>query len=78
VSKETNVKKLCGSIKYVLSVAGAPPTALAGGPSAVNQAVKAIAIARADLIGEGSDMLVQPTFDGGSVRCALEMYVAPP
>jgi len=76
VSKETNVKKLAGSIKYVFGVAGTPPTALAGGPSAVNQAVKAIAIARADLTAdeeEPADILVQPTFDGGSVRCALEM-----
>jgi stage V sporulation protein SpoVS len=76
VSKETSCKKLAGSIKYVISVAGSPPTALAGGSSAVNQAVKAIAIARADLNtseDEPMDILVQPTFDGGSVRCALEM-----
>lgn len=42
----------------------------------MNQAVKAIAIARADLTvddEEPADILVQPTFDGGSVRCALEM-----
>lgn len=76
MSKETNVKKLAGSIKYIVGVAGSPPTALAGGPSAVNQAVKAIAIARADLCDdedEPADILVQPTFDGKSVRCALEM-----
>mmetsp|Transcript_10832 Transcript_10832/g.27885 ORF Transcript_10832/g.27885 Transcript_10832/m.27885 type:complete len:264 (-) Transcript_10832:178-969(-) len=76
VSKETNVKKCAGSIKYIIGVAGSPPTALAGGASAINQAVKAIAIARADLTAdedEPMDILVQPTFDGGSVRCALEM-----
>ncbi len=49
------------------------------GPGALNQAMKAVAIARSYLIQDGLDLAVVPTFAeveiNGEVRTALRLYV---
>lgn len=77
VGKETNVKRLAGSIVYIMDKCGSAPTLMAGGSSAVNQACKAMAIVRRVLAGrdDGTDIAGQATFDGGSVRCMINIEV---
>jgi stage V sporulation protein S len=61
VAAETPAPKLAGAVAGVLR--GAPQVELqAVGAGAVNQAVKAIAIARSYLRDEGIDLAVQPSF----------------
>lgn len=77
VGKDTNIKRLAGSITYILDQCGSAPTLLAGGSAAINQACKAMAIVRRVLAGrdDGTDIAAQATFDGGSVRCVLNIEV---
>jgi len=77
VGKETDIKRLAGSITYILDQCGSAPTLLAGGSAAINQACKAMAIVRRVLAGrdDGTDIAAQATFDGGSVRCVLNIEV---
>lgn len=61
VSAQSKPKTLAGAIAGVLR--REPQVVVqAVGPMAVNQAVKAIAIARGYLQGEGRDLTVQPDF----------------
>ena len=46
VSSATDVRKLGNSINYIFQEAEEPPTLLAGGAEAINQAIKGVANAR--------------------------------
>lgn len=59
VSRETNPKAAAGAIAHQAR-AGQPPLILASGANSINQAVKAIAIARGYLKGEGIDIYATP------------------
>ena len=74
VSSATDVRKLGNSINYIFEQAEEPPTLLAGGAQAINQAIKGIANARQKPIEFDTgplDVIVQPEFDGDSARCTL-------
>lgn len=61
VSSASDCKKVAGSICYVTR-AGGPPALLALGPTAINQAAKAVAIARGFLIEEDTYLYCQPEY----------------
>eukprot|EP00039_Didymoeca_costata_P018753 m.334801 g.334801 ORF g.334801 m.334801 type:complete len:266 (+) comp17443_c0_seq1:65-862(+) len=73
VGKETDIKRLAGSISYVLDKCGEPPTLLASGAPSVNQAIKAICIVRSVLAKrtDGIDICARVIFDGDSPRCTI-------
>uniref|UniRef100_A0A7S0UM43 Uncharacterized protein n=1 Tax=Polytomella parva TaxID=51329 RepID=A0A7S0UM43_9CHLO len=61
VSKASIPKAVAGKISHSTR-AGLPPTCLCVGPACVNQAVKAISIARTFLSRDGYDVSFQPAF----------------
>jgi stage V sporulation protein S len=61
VSAGSNPKTVAGSIAYVTR-AGEAPALLALGASCINQAVKAVAIARGYVHEDGVDLALQPDF----------------
>ena len=67
VSSESKPNSVAGAICNIVreSPSGEPPSVMATGPAAINQAVKAIAIARKYLLEESPpvDMLVTPRFE---------------
>jgi len=67
VSSESKPNSVAGAICNVVreSASGQPPSVMATGPAAINQAVKAIAIARKYLLEEvpPTDVLVYPRFE---------------
>lgn len=76
VSSATDVRKLGNSIVYIFREAEEPPTLLAGGSAAVNQAIKGIVNARQKPVefDDGAlDLICQPTFDGQSARVTFEL-----
>lgn len=80
VSGETDVKRLAGSIGVILRECGSPPTLLAGGPGAVNQGIKAVAILRSVLAreGDGLDLAAQVIFDGQTPRSTILLSAVDP
>mmetsp|Transcript_15592 Transcript_15592/g.47052 ORF Transcript_15592/g.47052 Transcript_15592/m.47052 type:complete len:155 (-) Transcript_15592:1440-1904(-) len=61
VSGESSTKKVAGKIAHDAR-SGEPPAMLCKGASSLNQAVKAVAVARQYLQEEGSDLTCQPAF----------------
>lgn len=81
VGPASDSKKVAGMIAHVTREQGGPPIILAGGAASINQAVKAIAIAKQYLAEEESgpiDILVQPQFDGQSPRATLFLKASAP
>ncbi len=78
VSSQSRSTAVAGAIAGVIREHGRAEVQ-AIGASAVNQAVKAIAIARTYLEGDGLDLLVQPTFTeveiNGQERTAVRFHV---
>jgi len=65
VSAESSPKKVAGAICHCLRIGGVPPALIAKGTTAINQAVKSIAIARNFLEAEDDvDLIAQPSFRG--------------
>lgn len=80
VSAASRPKALAGAIAAVIKESG-PVEVQAVGAGAVNQAIKAIAIARGYLSADGFDLVMQPEFmdvalDGES-RTGVRMVVEP-
>lgn len=76
VSKESNPKAVAGKIAHSCRE-GDPPAVLCIGPSCINVAVKAIAIARGYLKNDGLDLSFQPAFrDTDRSRASLALYLA--
>lgn len=77
VAKESNPKAVAGRIAHV-SRAGDPPKAiLSTGGQCVNQAIKALCIAREYLVDDGIDVAFQPAFlDSDRSKPALALYLA--
>lgn len=78
VSASSRPKSVAGAIAAVVKESG-PVEIQAVGAGAVNQAIKAIAIARGYLNGEGVDLVMQPEFmelaiDGES-RTGVRMLI---
>jgi len=71
VSAESEAKKVAGAICHCLRIGGVPPALIAKGTTPINQAIKAIAIARSFLEAEDEDetidLIAQPAFRGGYV-----------
>merc|ERR1719412_1179427 len=80
VGDESNVKKVAGAICECVRIGGAPPALLCTGIPAINQAVKAIAVARS-MFGEedvesddnNTDFIVTPEFYGTRYKCVLRL-----
>lgn len=65
VSAESSAKKVAGAICHCLRIGGVPPALIAKGTTAINQAIKSIAIARNFLEAEDDvDLIAQPSFRG--------------
>jgi len=73
VSSESSTKKVAGAIAHCVRIGGVPPSLLAKGIKAINQAVKAIAKARTYLEEEDADLVAQPAFEGQSSACILHV-----
>jgi len=82
VGGESNVKKVAGAICECVRIGGAPPALLCTGVAAINQSVKAMAIARQyfaqgdDVDNEGGtiDLIATPEFYGRSDdKCVLRL-----
>jgi len=73
VSSQSNVKKVAGAICTCIKIGGFPPALLAKGTAAINQAIKAIAVARGFLGGDETDLIAQPSFDGRSAGCVIHV-----
>lgn len=71
VSTKSDAKKVAGAICHCLRIGGVPPALIAKGTTPINQAIKAIAIARSYLEAEDEDetidLIAQPAFHGGYV-----------
>lgn len=80
VSAQSNPKAVAGALAAVLREKGAAQVQ-AVGAGAVNQAVKAIAIARGYVAPNGIDAIVIPAFSeiaiDGEVRTAIKFIVEP-
>lgn len=59
VASASPVKQVAGSIAHTTREAELPPVLSAVGPASVNQAVKAVAIARSYLVDDGVDLVVE-------------------
>jgi len=77
VSANSPVKKVAGAIAHCVRIGGAPPALICTGPTAINQAIKALAIARRFLEDEGPDEIVdligQPVFEGETDHCVIRL-----
>jgi len=75
VSAQSNVKKVAGAIAHCVRIGGAPPAMICTGPSAINQAIKAIAIARGYMkdSDDPTDLIAQPQFDGKSAQLLIRL-----
>lgn len=81
VGGESEAKKVAGKIAQVVRDQGNPPDLLAAGASAINQAIKAVAIAKQYLAEEEKgpiDLMTQPQFDGPSNRLTLHLRAVAP
>lgn len=78
VSSESKPQSVARAIQHVMREASTAPSVTAIGPAAINQAVKAIAIARRQAHAEGTaDITVKPIFgsglrDGSNVALVLD------
>ena len=79
VKKTTDVKKLAGAIAVAVREKGSAELQ-AIGAAAVNQAVKAVIIARSFLIASGIDIVIIPSFQvtetEGRETTSIHMYIA--
>lgn len=79
VGGNSEAKKVAGAIAHCVRIGGAPPALMCTGPRAINQAVKAIAIARKFLSeeenddGEITDLIGQPRFEGQTAKCVIRL-----
>jgi len=77
VSSNSLVKKVAGAIAHCVRIGGAPPAVMCTGPGAINQAIKAIAIARRYLTDDEeenpTDIIAQPQFDGQSDQLVIRL-----
>jgi len=76
VSANSLVKKVAGAIAHCVRIGGVPPALICTGPTAINQAVKALAIARRYLEDEGDevvDLIGQPSFEGQTDHCVIRL-----
>lgn len=81
VGGESEAKKVAGKIAQVVRDQTTPPDLLAAGASAINQAIKAVAIAKQYLAEEEKgpiDLIAQPQFDGTSNRLTLHLRAVSP
>lgn len=78
VGKDTDCKRLAGSITYIVDKCGSAPTLIAGGAEAINQAMKSIAIVRRvyETKGVELDMLVRVIFEPQSARSSIIIEVS--
>jgi len=78
VSSQSNPKSVAGALAGVLRASGTAEIVVVGA-GALNQAVKAIAIARSYLAGGGSDLSCRPAFAeiriDGEDRTAIRLQV---
>lgn len=75
VGGESATKGVAGKIAHSCRQ-GNPPAVLAKGPASINQAVKAIAVARSYLLEEGVDLTCQPAFRDDKQLASLALYLA--
>jgi len=77
VGKATEIKRLAGSITFVVDECGAAPTLIASGSEPINQAMKALAIVRRvyETKGVELDMLVRVIFEPGSSKSSIIIEV---
>lgn len=79
VSAGSETKKVAGAIAHCVRIGGVPPALIAKGERAVNNAVKAIAVARTYLSEEEEvDLIAQPQFKGKSSGCVIHVRRAGP
>lgn len=81
VGGESEAKKVAGKIAQVVRDQVTPPDLLAAGANAINQAIKAVAIAKQYLAEEEKgpiDLMCQPQFDGPSNRLTLHLRAVAP
>jgi stage V sporulation protein S len=81
VKSSANVRALAGAIYNSLENPNVEIAMVAIGPAAVNQAVKAVAVAREYVSLMGIDLTVTPAFikvevDGGVEKNAIQLLVA--
>lgn len=77
VSSDSNPKAVAGKIAHSAREGADPPAVLTIGAPCVNQAVKAIAIARQYLQDDNLDLNFQPAFRHAD-RCAISQYAVAP
>lgn len=75
VGGESATKKVAGKIAHSCR-SGDPPAILCKGPSSINQAVKAVAVARGYLLEENIDLTCQPAFRDDKQLASLAIYLA--
>ena len=76
VSAQSNVKAVAGKIAHSCRD-GEPPAALCIGANSINQAVKAICIARGYLADDSIDLSFQPAFrDMDRTRASVALYMS--
>jgi len=80
VGGQSNVNKVAGAICECVRIGGAPPALLCTGIPAINQSVKAIAVARSMFAEEdvesdddNTDFIVTPEFYGTRYKCVLRL-----
>jgi len=83
VGGESAVNKVAGAICECVRIGGAPPALLCTGIPAINQSVKAIAVARSMFAEEDvesdddqTDFIVTPEFYGTRYKCVLRLRKA--
>lgn len=74
VSGTSQAKSVAGKIAHSLRE-GASPVVLAIGPNSINQAVKAVAIARGYVHQEGYDISCQPAFRESEYKVSVALYL---
>jgi len=80
VSAKSNPKTVAGAICHCLRIGGVPPALIVKGTTAINQAIKSIAIARSFLEGgdEKADLIAQPAYNEETAECLIHVRRAGP
>jgi len=80
VSSQSSPQTVAGAICHCLRIGGVPPAVVAKGTTAINQAIKAIAIARSFLEDdkEKADLIAQPSYHEKTSSCLIHLRRAAP
>jgi len=79
VSSGSEVKKVAGAIAHCVRLNNIPPAIMCTGPEAINQAIKAIAVARTFLADEEDDngnvvdLICTPRFEGQTEQLVIRL-----